>query len=65
MSKDSSAKYCQSNNEKLQKKLAKYIEVFIKKKTKKTNNMVVDDTKISKNKMKNKSLLSIEKNILK
>ena len=65
MSKDSSAKYCQSNNEKLQKKLAKYIEVFIKKKTKKTNNMVVDDTKISKNMMKNKSLLSIEKNILK
>ena len=61
MSKDSSAKYYQSNKEKLQKKLAKYIEVFIKKKTKKTKNMVVNDTKISKNNMKNKSLLSIEK----
>ena len=61
MSKDSSAKYYQSNKEKLQKKLAKYIEVFIKKKTTKTKNMVVNDTKISKNKMKNKSLLSIEK----
>ena len=56
-SKDSSAKYYQNNKERLQKKLMKGINVFLK-----SSNMVVSDTKIYQ-KMKNKSLLSIEKNI--
>ena len=47
MSKDSSA--------------MKYIQAFLKKKKKNTD-MVVNDTKLYQ-KMKNKSLLSIEKNI--
>ena len=56
-STDSSAKYYQNNKERLQKKLMKGINVFLK-----SSNMVVSDTKIYQ-KMKNKSLLSIEKNI--
>ena len=36
MSKVSSAKYCQNNKERLQKKLVKDIKVFLKKKKKKT-----------------------------
>ena len=63
MSKNSSAKYYQDNKERLQKKLVKDIKVFLKKKKKK-NNMVVKDEKISQ-KIKNKSWLSIEKNIIK
>ena len=42
------------------KKLVKNIKIFLKKK-KKSDNMAMNDTKISQ-KMKNKSLLSIEKN---
>ena len=64
MSKKSSAKYYQNNKERLQKNLVKDIKVFLKKKKKKSDNMVVNDTKIYK-KMKNKSLLSIEKAIVK
>ena len=64
MSKNSSAKYYQNNKERLQKNLVKDIKVFLKKKKKKSDNMVVNDTKIYK-KMKNKSLLSIEKAIVK
>ena len=45
-----------------QKKLVKDIKIFLKKKKKKINNMVVKVTKISQ-KMK-KSLLSIEKIII-
>ena len=63
MSKNSSVKYCQDNKERLQKKFVKDIKVFLKKKKKK-NNMVVKDEKISQ-KIKNKSWLSIEKNIIK
>ena len=66
MSKNSSVKYYQDNKERLQKKLVKDIKrrkVFLKKKKKK-NNMVVKDEKISQ-KIKNKSWLSIEKNIIK
>ena len=63
MSKDSSAKY-QNNKESLQKNLVKDIKVFLKKKKKTNGNMVVNDTKIYQM-MKNKSLLSIEKNIIK
>ena len=54
MSKDLSAKYYEDNKERLQKKLIKYIKVFLKKKKKRNNNMVVNDTKISQI-MKSKS----------
>ena len=63
MSKNLSAIYYQENRERLQEKLVKDIKTFLKKKKKKSNNMVVNVTKISQ-KMKNKSLLSIEKNII-
>ena len=46
MSKDLSAKYYQSNKERLQKKLVKGIKDFLKKEKKKRNNMVVNDQKI-------------------
>ena len=60
MSKNSSAKYYQDNKERLQKKLVKDIKVFLKKKKKKSDNMVLKDTKNSQ-KMKNKNWLRIEK----
>ena len=63
MFKTLSAKYYQENKERLQKKLAKDIKIFLKKKKKKSGNMVVNVTKISQM-MKNKSLLSIEKKII-
>ena len=62
MSKKLSVKYYQENKEILQKKLMKDIKIFLMKKKKKSNNMVVNLTKIFQ-KMENKSLLSIEKNI--
>ena len=63
MSKTLSAKYYQENKERpRKKKLAKDITIYLKKKKKKSCNMVVNITKISQ-KMKNKSLLSTEKNI--
>ena len=64
MHKDSSAKYYQNNKERLQKKLVKDFKVFLKKKKKKSNDMVVNDTKIYQ-KIKNKSWMSIEKSIIK
>ena len=60
MSKNLSAKYYQENGERLQKKLMKDIKVILNKKTEKSNNMIKNVTKIFQ-KMKNKSLLSIEK----
>ena len=57
-----SAKYYQENKERLQKKLVKNIKIFLKKKKKKSDNMVVNVKKISQ-KMKNLNWLSIEKNI--
>ena len=63
MSKTLSAKHYQENKERLQKKLVKDIKIFLKKKKKKSDNMVVNVTKISQE-MKNKNLLSIEKNII-
>ena len=60
MTKDSSAKYYQNNKERLEKKLVKDIKGFLKKKKRKSNNMIVIDKKIVE-KVKNKSLLSIEK----
>ena len=60
MSKNLSTKYYQENKEGLQKK--KLVKDILKKKKKKRDNMAVNVTKISQN-IKNKSLLSIEKNI--
>ena len=60
MPKTLSAKYYQENKERLQKMLVKDIQIFLKKKKK--QNIEVNVTKIKK--MKNKSLLSIEKNII-
>ena len=56
MSENVSAKCYQENKGRLQQNLN------LKKKKKKSKNMVMNITKISQ-KMKNKSLLSIEKNI--
>ena len=58
MSKNLSAKYCQEIKERQRKKLVKVIKIFLKKKKLKSNNMIVNVIK-----MKNTSLLSIEKNI--
>ena len=57
MLKNSSAKYYQENKERLTKKLAKDIKIFLKKKEKK------NITKISQ-RMKSKSFLSIKKNVI-
>ena len=65
MSKNLSAKYYQENKERLQKKkLVKDIKIFLRKKKKKSDNTVRDNTKIYL-KMKNKSLLSLEQNMIK
>ena len=48
MSKNLSAEYYKENKEKLQKKkFVKDIKIFVKKKKKKSDNMVVNATKIS------------------
>ena len=63
MSKNLSATYYQENKERLQKQAReRYQNLSKKKNNKKTNNMVVNVTKISQ--MKNKRLLSIETNII-
>ena len=66
MSKDSTAKYYQNNKDKLQKKARERYQSLSKgeKEKKKIDNMVANNAKIYQ-KMKNKSLLSIEKNIIK
>ena len=61
MFKTLSAKHYQENRERLQKKLVKDIKIFLKKKKRKTDNMVINVTKISQ-KMKSKSFFCIEKN---
>ena len=60
MSKTLSAKYYQENKERLQKKARERYKNLFKEEHEKSSNMVVNVTKISQ-KMKNKSLLSIEK----
>ena len=60
MSKNSSAKYYQDNEKKLQKKLEKDIKVFLQNKKKKSNKMFMQDTKMPQN-MKSKYYSSIEK----
>ena len=62
MSKYSSAKYYQNNKEKLQKKASERYQSPSKEEKEKTDSMVVNDTKVYQ-KMKNKSLLIVEKNI--
>ena len=62
MPKSLTARYYQENKERLLKNLVKDIKFFLKKK-KKSNNLVMEVTKISQ-KIKNKSLLSIGKNIM-
>ena len=52
MSKNLSGKNYQETKERLQKKLMKDIKIFLKKKKKKSNNMVMNVTKISQ-KMRN------------
>ena len=47
MSKNVSAKYCQEYKERQQKKLVKDIKIFLKRKKKKSDNMVVNVTRIS------------------
>ena len=61
MSKNSSAKFYQKTKE---KKFTKDIKVYLKKKKKKSKNLVVNNTKVYQ-KMKNKSWLSIKKYITK
>ena len=62
MFKYSSAKYYQNNKEKLQKKASERYQSPSKEEKEKTDSMVVNDTKVYQ-KMKNKSLLTVEKNI--
>ena len=57
-----SAKYYQ-NKETVQEKLVKDNKIFLRKKKKKSNDMVVNVTKISQE-MKNINWLSIEKSII-
>ena len=64
MSKNSSTKYYQDNKKTLQKRDRERYQTLSKEEKEKNNNMAVNDTKISQ-KMKNKSLLSIEKNVIK
>ena len=61
MSKNLSAKYFQENKERLQKKARERYKNISKEENEKSYNMKV--TKIFR-RMKNKSLLSIEKNII-
>ena len=58
------AKYYQNNKERLQKKAGERYQHFLMKKKKKSGNTVVNETKTYQ-KMKNKNLLSVEKNITK
>ena len=64
MFKTLSAKYYQENIQRLQKRVCeRYQNLFKEEKGKQSDNEVVNVTKIS-HKMKSKSLLSIEKNII-
>ena len=60
MSKSLSAKYYQENKERLQKNLVKDVKIRLKRKEKRSNNVVVNVVKIFQ-KMKSKSLLNVKK----
>ena len=62
MPKTLSGKYYQENKERLQKKSCKRYQHFSKEQKEKSGNMVMNVTKINQ-RMKNKSLLSIEKKL--
>ena len=62
MYKNLSAKYYQENKKRLQKNLVKDIKIFLRRKKKKSNNIVVNVTKIFP-KTKKVNWLIIEKNI--
>ena len=62
MSKSSSAKYYQENRKRVQKKAPERYQYLSKEEKEKSDNMVMNVTKIFQ-KMKSKTLLSIEKNI--
>ena len=64
MFEDSSAKYYQNNLERLQKKARERYQSLSKKEKEESNNMLLNDSKIYQ-KMKNKSLLSIGRNLIK
>ena len=68
ISKNLLAKYYQENKERIQKLLAKDIKIFLKKKKKKSHNMIANVTKVSK-KMKKKTtkktLAEYKRNIVK
>ena len=56
MSKNLPAKYYQESKERLQKKLVKHFKIFLKKKTKRSDNIVAKVAKISqKMKKQNKT----------
>ena len=59
MSKSWSAKNYEDNKERLQKNLVKDIKVYVKKKKKNNDNMILKNTKISQE-MKNKRFLSLD-----
>ena len=63
MSKNLSTKCYQENKERLQKEAREIYQNISKEKIEKNKNMVKNNTKIYE-KMKNKSSLSIEKNIV-
>ena len=63
MSKNLSAKYYQENKERLQKKARERYQNLSKEEKEKSDNMVMNVTKISQ-KMKKINWLSIEKNII-
>ena len=63
MSENLSAKYYQENKERLQKKARERYKKFSKEEKEKSNNIVVNVTKIPQ-KTKSNGLLSIEKNII-
>ena len=63
MSRHLSAKHYQENKERLPKKLLKDIKIFLRKKKKKSNNMVLNVKKIFQ-RMKSKSLFIVEENII-
>ena len=62
MSKNLSVQYYQVSKERIPKMIVKVIKIFLNNKKEKSTNMVVKYTKIPQ-KMTNKGLLSIEKNI--
>ena len=63
MSKNLSAKYYQENKERMQKKSHEKYQSLSKEEKEKSNNMVVNDTKISQKMKKKISWLSIVKNM--